>query len=90
MEEEVKIPKKLSIDCSSAAMLMAIKEAGDITFYQRLQLAYHNLGCKLCKVWAKQSAKITKMIQKAFSGEKHTLTAKKKEEMEKQIDELFI
>ncbi len=90
MEEEQEIPKSVIIDCSTAALLNTIKEAGDITFYQRIQLAYHNMGCSLCKLWAKHSAKVTKMMKNAFADGEHKMSEEKKEKMEKKMDDLFI
>lgn len=90
MEEEQEIPKKIIIDCNAAALLTTIKEAGDITFYQRLQLLYHNLGCSLCRLWGKHSARITKMMRSAFEGDEHKMPETAKEKMEKEIDDLFV
>jgi hypothetical protein len=88
MEEENKISKKLKVSCSDAALLTTIKQAGDITLYQRIQLYNHNLGCSLCKLWGKHSENITTVLKSALSGENHTMSEDKKNAIKKNLDEL--
>lgn len=88
MEEEVKISKKLMISCADAAMLVTLKEIGDITLYQRLQLFIHNIPCTLCKLWAKDSLRITKIFKNTFNAEKHCMCEEKKAALEKELEDL--
>lgn len=88
MEEEQKVSKKLMIDCADAAMLTTLKEIGDITVYQRLQLFIHNIPCTLCKLWSKDSNKITNMLRNAFNAEEHCMCDEKKAAIEKELEEL--
>ncbi len=90
-EEEEKFSKKLMISCREAGLLITIKQHhGELTFYQKVQLAFHNMICKVCKLWAKQSSQLSNMLKDAFSKEDHKLADEKKEKMEKDLDELFI
>jgi len=86
--EEIKLSNKLMISCEEAAMLTTLKEIGDITFYQRIQLFIHNIPCALCKLWAKESNGITNILRNAFNAEKHCLCDDKKEKIEQELKDL--
>lgn len=86
--EDVKISKKLFISCEEAALLITLKEIGELSFYQRIQLFIHNIPCTLCKLWEQDSNRITKLIKNAFNAEKHCMCDEKKSAIEKELDQL--
>lgn len=88
MEEELKISNKLMINCKEAALLITMKDDGDITFYQRIQLFIHNIPCTLCKIWGKDSKGISKIIRNAFNADKYCMSDDKKASLEKELEEL--
>ncbi len=88
MEQEKKMSKNIFINCEQAGLFTTINEIGELTSYQKIQLGFHNLVCKICKLWAKQSVQITLLLKKAFEGEPHKMCEKKKAELEKDIDQL--
>ena len=86
--EEVKVSNKLMISCEEAALLITMKEHGNISFYQRIQLFIHNIPCALCKLWRKDAQGISRIIQNAFNADKHCMCDDKKAAIEKELEEL--
>ena len=89
MEEE-KVSNKIMISCREAGILSNMKEFDEITAWQKFQLGMHTFICGVCKVWKKQSDGLNKLVKSTFEKERYTCSEKKKAEMEKEIDQLFI
>ena len=82
--------KKIVLDCKQATLLSLKKEAGEITFTEKIKLFYHLLFCVFCRRFVKQSSIINHLgegvIDSIFTDPPHLLSQKAKEEIQKKMD----
>jgi hypothetical protein len=58
--------KKIQYNCKKATFLIEKKLIGRITLREQLELRIHLFGCSVCRVYQKQTIKITEMIRQLF------------------------
>lgn len=58
--------KKIQYNCKKATFLIEKKLIGRITLREQLELRIHLLGCSVCRVYQKQTIKISEMIRQLF------------------------
>ena len=88
MEELV--PKKMMINCKDASFLSILSEQTKLSLWQRIQLNFHLLLCKVCRLFSIQSKKMNDLLQMAHEHEiKHHLSESKKEEINHELSQLI-
>lgn len=84
--------KKTVFNCKQATLLSLKKEEGKISIIERVKLFYDLLYCSYCRRFVKQSSiinHITKgIVNLIFIHPPHSLSAKAKEDIPQQIDNL--
>lgn len=87
---EEKVTKKMTINCREATMLSVLREHKGLSLWQKIQLAYHNKMCAVCKTFDVQITAINRLVKKAFNSDEivHTLPDEKKEKMQENLDEI--
>ena len=58
--------KKIQYNCKKATFLIEKKLIGQITLREQLELRIHLLGCSVCRIYQKQTIKISEMIRQLF------------------------
>ncbi|WP_374948397.1 zf-HC2 domain-containing protein [Mucilaginibacter sp.] len=83
--------KKIIYNCRKATYLIDKRLAGKITFRETVELRIHLIGCDVCGIYMKQSAKINNMIQsllKSRAGVGIRLDDEYKQNLQLKIDRL--
>ncbi|GAB4123637.1 MAG: hypothetical protein OHK0045_03430 [Raineya sp.] len=57
----------LILTCKEATLLIEKREAGKISFVERIRLKAHLLMCEACRLYEKQSKIIEKVLRKVSS-----------------------
>jgi hypothetical protein len=78
--------KKITHNCRHATYLIEKKLVGRLTLRERIFLRMHLLGCDVCKLYQKQSARINEMIRQLFSGA-NAAEAKLDEQFKKELQD---
>lgn len=60
--------KKIQYNCKKATFLIEKKMIGRITLREQLELRIHLFGCSVCRIYQKQTIKITEMIRQLFNN----------------------
>ncbi|WP_426669661.1 hypothetical protein ACPPVU_00160 [Mucilaginibacter sp. McL0603] len=60
--------KKITHNCKKATFLIEKKLIGRITLREQLELRIHLFGCSVCRIYQKQTIKITEMIRQLFNS----------------------
>ncbi|MBK0379864.1 hypothetical protein [Mucilaginibacter segetis] len=79
---------KIRYNCKQATFLIEKKLLGKITLKESVELRIHLIGCDACKLYAKQSDKINRMMQRMFktvAGKPVTMDEKFKIELQERI-----
>ncbi len=50
--------KFFMLSCNEATFLMAKKEEGKLTFFERIKLLFHTSMCRFCRLFEKQTKQI--------------------------------
>lgn len=58
--------KKITHNCKKATFLIEKKLIGRITLREQLELQIHLFGCSVCRIYQKQTIKISEMIRQLF------------------------
>lgn len=83
--------KKIIYNCRKATYLIDKRLTGKITFRETIELRIHLIGCDVCGIYRKQSAKINYMIEnllKARAEVSVRLDDDYKERLQLKIDRL--
>ena len=59
--------KKITHNCRKATFLIEKKLIGRITVREEIELRIHLFGCSVCRVYRRQTKKITGMIRQLFA-----------------------
>ncbi len=54
--------RRLILSCKKATYLISLREEGKLPPYQQVQLRIHLAVCSMCKLFAKQTAFITRRL----------------------------
>jgi predicted anti-sigma-YlaC factor YlaD len=77
----------MMISCKRATELVEIQFEKKLSFKQQFQLKLHLLLCKVCDIYAKQSAKLNQMILKFVGNKSEVITPKDTEKLKSEIIE---
>ena len=83
--------KKFSITCDEATTICDKSQYGEATFYEKLQLNWHLLVCKVCSVYTKQNRTMTQIFKMKASDckkETHCLSNADKDALKEQFKNL--
>ncbi len=77
--------KKITYNCRKATFLIEKKSKDQISISEELELKFHLIGCKVCRVFLQQSMLIDRMLKGNFF--ESNLDADFKESLSKKISE---
>ena len=84
--------KKITHNCHKATFLIEKKLIGRITLREHVELRIHLFGCSVCRIYLKQTKKISEMVRQMFhssvNADKHLDDGFKKELQDRIEDEL--
>ncbi len=58
--------KKITHNCKKATFLIEKKLIGRITLREHIELRIHLFGCGVCRIYQKQTIKISEMVRQLF------------------------
>jgi len=64
--------KKIQYNCRKATFLIEKKLIGHITFREHIELRIHLAGCTVCRIYQKQTIKISEMVRELFHDSDNT------------------
>jgi ribosomal protein S3AE len=82
--------KKIIYNCKHATFLIEKRLAGKITFREGIELRIHLIGCSVCKLYDKQTRKISEMVRQLFQSSMNQgtrLDDNFKKELQERIEE---
>lgn len=82
--------KKFKITCNDATTICDKAQYGEASFYEKLQLNWHLLVCKVCALYSKQNRKMSnlfKMKASSCKNETECLSKKDKEMLKEQLSQ---
>ena len=87
--------KKLDISCNEATTICDKNQYGEASLLEKIKLSIHLLGCKICSLYTKQNATLTKAYKKKAKGDqvrKATLcmSNEEKERLRKELENFNI
>ncbi|MDO6674235.1 hypothetical protein MK851_02820 [Tenacibaculum sp. 1B UA] len=83
--------KFFKITCDEATTICDKSQYGEASVYEKLQLNWHLLTCKICALYTKQNRKMSDLFKlKSKDCKKHTacLSSKDKENLKEQLNKL--
>ena len=83
--------KKFKITCDEASTICDKSQYGEATFFEKIQLTWHLLKCKVCSLYSKQNSKMTdlfKMNSEKCKNETQCLSNRDKEDLKKAFDNI--
>ncbi|NVK51948.1 MAG: hypothetical protein HWD85_03360 [Flavobacteriaceae bacterium] len=81
---------KLKITCDEATTICDKSQYGESTLFERIQLNFHFLFCKVCSLYTKQNNKLSqiyKMRATDCKEHKKCMSTEDKEQLKKQLQE---
>jgi hypothetical protein len=72
------------LSCKEATFLMAKKEEGKLTFFERMKLSFHTSMCRFCRLFEKQTKQIREESRHIHAEEGLSDAAKRR--MQRLID----
>ena len=82
--------KKFKITCDEATSICDKAQYGEASFYEKLQLNFHLIICKICALYSKQNGKMSdifKMKASSCKSETRCLSNKDKDALKKQLNQ---
>ena len=82
---------KFFITCDEATAICDKGQYGEATFFEKIKLSFHYVLCKICGLYSKQNAEMTKLYKMKANDckkEHHCLSTKEKEHLKKELQEL--
>ena len=58
--------KKITHNCKKATFLIEKKLIGRITLREHIELRIHLFGCGVCRIYQKQTVKVSEMVRQLF------------------------
>ena len=55
--------KKLNITCNQATSICDKSQYGEASFFDKIKLQIHFIGCKICATYTKQNVLLTKLFK---------------------------
>ena len=55
--------KKLNITCNQATTICDKSQYGEASFFDKIKLQIHFIGCKICVMYTKQNVLLTKLYK---------------------------
>lgn len=85
--------KKLEITCDEATTICDKNQYGEATLLEKIKLNIHFLRCKICALYTKQNAMLTKMYRKKAKADQVKsatlcMSEEEKEKMRKELERL--
>ena len=80
--------KKFKVTCDEATSICDKAQYGEASIYEKLQLNFHLLVCKICALYSKQNSKMTdmfKMRANSCKSETKCLSNQDKEALKEQL-----
>ncbi|MCT4697719.1 MULTISPECIES: hypothetical protein [Tenacibaculum] len=82
--------KKFKITCDEVTAICDKAQYGEASFYEKLQLNWHLLACKICALYSKQNSKMSdifKMKASNCKNETKCLSKKDKDALKEQLSQ---
>ena len=82
--------KKIIYDCRHATFLIEKRQYRALTIRERIELAIHLSGCRVCRLFQRQSRWITRMLRSLFhyaESQESRLNDEFKQQMQQKINE---
>ena len=82
--------KKFKITCNDATTICDKAQYGEASFYEKLQLNWHLLACKVCALYSKQNRKMSDIFRMKASNCKNEtmcLSSKDKDNLKEQLNQ---
>ena len=85
--------KKLHLTCDEATTICDKSQYNEASFFEKIQLNLHFLGCKICRLYTKQNTRMSglfKMKSKDCKSKINCLSSTDKEVLKKQLKEFKV
>ena len=86
--------KLFRITCDEATMICDKSQYGESTFFERLKLQIHFLGCKICRRYTKQNNLLTRVYKneasRCKSEEQKCMNHEDKEKLKKELEKFSL
>tara|TARA_B100000780_G_C21088713_1_gene438699 strand:+ start:638 stop:907 length:270 start_codon:yes stop_codon:yes gene_type:complete len=87
--------KKLKITCNQATTICNKGQYGEATFFDKIKLQIHFIGCKICVIYTTQNIFLTKLYKNKAMADKHIqgslcMTFQEKEALRKEIKKRYV
>ncbi|MFT6698994.1 MAG: hypothetical protein ACJAVD_000481 [Porticoccaceae bacterium] len=85
--------KKLHITCNEATTICDKSQYKEASFFEKIKLNLHFLGCKICRLYTNQNKRMSDLFKAkslACKGEINHLSEIEKEVLKKQIKEFKV
>lgn len=82
---------KLKITCDEATTICDKSQYGEASIFEKIQLNFHFLVCKICTMYTKQNNKMSKLYKMKANDckkEKQCMSSEEKDVLKKQLQEL--
>lgn len=85
--------KKFEITCDEATTICDKNQYGEASFFDKIKLNIHFLGCKICALYTKQNTMLTKIYKKKATGDQVKtatlcMSDEEKEKIRKEMEKL--
>ena len=83
--------EKLKISCDQATTICDKSQYGEATLFEKIQLNFHFLGCKICRMYSKQNVKMSQVFKMKAKHSKETvpcMSSIEKELLKRKLQEL--
>lgn len=83
--------KKFKLTCNEATTICDKAQYGEASFYEKIQLNWHLIICKICAMYTKQNSKMSdifKMKAANCKSEKKCLSKQDKDILKEQLHQL--
>ena len=83
--------KKLNITCNQATTNCDKSQYGEASFFDKIKLQIHFIGCKICVMYTKQNVLLTKLYKSKATNTKRKqdslcMTHQEKEVLRKELE----
>lgn len=83
--------KKLNITCNQATSICDKSQYGEASFFDKIRLQIHFIGCKICAMYSKQNVLLTKLFKNKVINTKRKrdslcMTYQEKEVLRKEFE----
>ena len=85
--------EKLKISCDQATTICDKSQYGEATLFEKIQLNFHFLGCKICRMYSRQNVKMSKVFKMNANDSKKRIpcmSSIEKEQLKRKLQELEV